>query len=43
MKNFKDKGYVVGAGFIGYLPNGDEQLFPTEKEYYEYIEDEDAE
>ncbi len=30
------KGYVVSAGFMGYV-DGEYELFATEEEYYEYM------
>ena len=35
------KGYLVGRGYMGYLPSlGKYILFPTETEYYEMLREE---
>ena len=36
MRN-KPYGYLIGQGFIGFLPDGHKMLFATQKEYYEYF------
>ena len=34
------KGYLIGSGYMGYVPElGRYILFATETEYYEYIEE----
>lgn len=35
MRN-KPYGYLIGQGFIGFLPDGHKMLFTTQEEYYEY-------
>ena len=30
-------GYLIGQGFIGFLPDGKKMLFPTQEEYYEFF------
>lgn len=36
---WKMKGYLVSAGYMGMMPNGTYQLFATEQEYKEFIDD----
>jgi len=35
--NFMQKGYFVGQGFFGFLPDGRKMLFVTQEEYFEYF------
>ena len=35
--NFIPKGYFVGQGFFGFLPDDRKMLFPTQEEYFEYF------
>ena len=35
--NFTPKGYFVGQGFFGFLPDGRKMLFATQEEYFEYF------
>lgn len=37
----KPKGFNVNGGYMGMLPNGRYQLFDTEKEYLNYIKEEE--
>ena len=34
------KGYVVPSGYMGYVGNGQYQLFATENDYLEFVADE---
>jgi len=36
-KDFKPDGYVVQAGYIGFLRDGSKMLFETEDAYNDYI------
>lgn len=36
-KEFKPDGYVVQAGYIGFLRDGSKMLFETEAAYKDYI------
>ncbi len=31
------KGYLVRQGYVGFLPDGQKMLFPTQDEYNEYF------
>jgi hypothetical protein len=39
----KPKGFVVPGGYMGLMPNGKYQIFDTEKEYTDYIEEKNNE
>lgn len=39
---FRPKGYFTGDGYVGFLPDGSKQYFPTYDEYMDYVNDEDA-
>lgn len=30
-------GYLIGQGYIGFLPDDKKMLFPTQEEYFEYF------
>lgn len=34
---FNPKGYEIGDGYIGYLPDGGRMFFPTHDEYTDYV------
>ena len=38
----KPKGFIVPGGYMGLMPNGKYQIFDTEKEYTDYIEEKNS-
>ena len=36
---FTRKGYTTCQGYIGFLPNGQKMVFPTQDEYLNFVEE----
>ena len=36
---FIPKGYYTSQGYTGFLPDGSRMAFPTQEEYFDYVEE----